>query len=235
VVRFGDPFTTGYEGETFNTVPLLGMIGMLVSPGKSVFLYAPPMILSGLLFPRFRRKQPIYANTLLLMTITCLVYFGAWWAWHGGWVWGPRFLVPLMPLWCLAWGETPDTKPWHILAAVIFLLGFGVQIVGTFTNVTPIYATAFEGTDDPDDETRYAMVHYDLSFSPLIAGFKQASKKQWEKQVIFELQTTDLTENWVYGIPQYIHRLFVFSSIFIGWAIWRNPKRDIEELVLNGK
>jgi hypothetical protein len=79
------------------------------------------------------------------------------------------------------------------------------------------------------------MVHYDLSFSPLVAGIKRASENQWEKQAIYELEATDLTENWVYGIPQNIHRLFAFSLVIIGWAIWRNPKREVEELALNGK
>lgn len=235
IIRFNDPFITGYEGETFSTFPFIGAMGMLISPGKSIFLYAPPLILSAILFPRFRQKHTILANTLLIMTATCLLYYGSWWAWHGGWVWGPRFLIPLMPLWCLTWGELPKKFNWHILATLIFFVGLGVQVVGTFTNVTPIYAKAFEGTDDPDDESRYAMVHYDLSFSPLIAGFKRATKNQWEKQVIYELQATDLTENWVYGVPQNIHRLFTFSVIIIGWAIWRNPRQDVEESISNGK
>lgn len=217
--RFGEPFTTGYEGETFSQLPWVGAFGLLFSPGKSVFIYAPPLILSVWLFARFRRRLPLVATTILLMTGTALIYYGTWWAWHGGWVWGPRFLVPLMPLWCLAWGELPSGFKWRLVATTIFYLGVGVQIVGTFTNVNHTYADAFEGSSDPDDESRYAVVHYDIDKTPLAAGFKLASAGEWEKHAIYQLHTTDLTADWVERVPRDIHRVFGFSLIVIAWAL----------------
>ncbi len=218
-VRFDDFFTTGYEGETFSYFPVAGIFGLLFSPGKSVFIHAPPLILSILLFAQLRRRLPTVATTVGLMTGTALVYYGAWWAWHGGWAWGPRFLVPLMPLWCLPWGEVPSHIKWRALTIVLFYLGVGVQIIGTFTNSNHAYAAAFEGARNADDESRYAVVHYDIDKTPLVVGLRNARAGQWEKHAIYQLHDTSLTQDWVDGVPRTIHRIFGFSLTAIGWTL----------------
>src|SRR5690606_4340544 len=83
-LRFGDPLASGYAGEGLTTAPWTGAAGLLFSPGKGVFLYAPPLLASVLLWPRFRRAQPALADFLALAWIVALAFFGAWWAWHGG-------------------------------------------------------------------------------------------------------------------------------------------------------
>lgn len=225
-LRFGTPFKTGYEGEAFSTFPLVGIMGLLVSPGKSVFVFAPPLVLSALLWPRFKRHHATLARSILIMTTCALLYYGSWWAWHGGWVWGPRFLVPLIPLWCLAWGEIPSQRVWWLAAVMIFLLGIGVQIAGTFTDTNLAYFEAFAGATDPDDETRYAMVHYDLDTSPLAIAWRQAKHDQWETQAIYHLQGTRLKSVWVDGIPKTVHRMLAVSALVIGWVVFQNGKLD---------
>lgn len=227
-VRFGSLLDTGYGDEGFSTFPLIGMMGLLVSSGKSVFIYAPPLVLSALLWPRFRRKNALLANTILMMSLIALAYYGTWWAWHGGWVWGPRFLVPLMPLWCLAWGELPARWFWYGLASILFLAGIGVQILGTFTNSNLLYFEAFAGASDPDDISRYAMVHYDLDYWPLARAWEQARQGHWEKQAIYALDGTDLTAKWADGIPRTVHRMMLVSCsvIVVLWvSAWTQKDR----------
>lgn len=225
-LRFGAIWRTGYGDEAFALLPFGGIVGLLVSPGKSVFLYSPPLILSTILFPRFRRHFPLIAHFMLMVTASALLFYGAWWAWHGGWVWGPRFLVPLVPLWCLPWLVLPKKKFWIALALVIFLLGVGVQLVGTFIDVNPAYQAAFVSGTDPDDESLYAVVHYDIGRSPLLVATKHAWRGQWEIQAIYQLQSTDLTEDWVYGVPQKIEHMIFFSVLWLVWVWYRNPTRQ---------
>lgn len=207
-LRFGTVLQTGYEGENFTWAVPAGIIGMLVSPGKSVFLYAPPLILSALLYPRFRRRFSTLATTLLLLTGSALIFYGAWWAWHGGWVWGARFLVPLMPLWILVWGEIPRALKWRGLGVLLFVVGFAIQILGTFTVVNWTYARAFAGSSDPDDESRYAMVHYDFAQTPLAGAWQQVHAGKWQPQALFKLQTTGLPGNWSGGMPLVLGIIF---------------------------
>ena len=225
-IRFDNLLMTGYEGETFSQWPWVGAFGLLFSGGKSVFLYSPPLILSVILFPSFLRVYPLLAKTILVMTSVALIFFGAWWAWHGGWVWGARFLVPLVPLWILPWVMLPTRILWIMVAILIFLSGLSVQIVGTFTNVTPIYAEVFQGTSNHDDESRYAVVHYSPKKSPIVAAFQQAFDGQWEKQAIYELAGTDLPDTWVKGVPRAIHLIFGLSILIIGWEIIGNREDD---------
>lgn len=214
-LRFHDFMTTGYEGESFRLLPFDGIVGLLFSPGKSIFLYSPPLILSLILWPKLRRQNPILAWALILIAGTALTFYGAWWAWHGGWVWGPRFLVPLVPLWCLPLGMLPASRSWASLLLVVCVLGVIVQILGTFTDVTPHYAKVF-GDNNPDDETRYAMVHYSPAHSPLVGAWRQASIGKWETPAIFRLETTGLPGDWLRVIHSSVIIIWLLSS---GWIV----------------
>ncbi|MCB9435977.1 MAG: hypothetical protein H6673_03175 [Anaerolineales bacterium] len=218
-LRFGDPFTTGYTDEGFTTPVWEGVIGLLLSPGKSIFIYAPPLILSIWGWRRFYRQYPKFTRGLLLISSIVIVFYGSWWAWHGGWVWGPRFLVPLMPLWCLA--IPPITRRNIIIFALIFFAGGGVQYLGTFTDTTPAYTEAFANAD-PDDETRYAMVHYQPTKTPLAYAIRRARVGDWQPQAVYNLGHTHLSKAWVSGIPTTINIMLWVSSIGIGWSLWKN-------------
>lgn len=214
-LRFHSFMTTGYEGESFHWLPIEGIVGLLFSPGKSIFLYSSPLILSLILWPKFRHNNPALAWALMLMAITALIFYGAWWAWHGGWVWGPRFLVPLVPLWCLPLGMLPPRRNWASLMLVVCVLGVIVQILGTFTDVTPHYAKVF-GDNNPDDETGYAMVHYSPAHSPLVGAWQRASIGKWETPAIFRLETTGLPGNWLRVIHSSVIIIWLLSS---GWIV----------------
>lgn len=100
LVRFGTPLATGYAAEaTLFTTPLLvGLHGLLLSPGKSLFLYAPPLLLAlpGA-WRHWQRRRGLVLLVLGLFLAHLLLY-ATWGEWQGGGVWGPRFLLPVVPL-----------------------------------------------------------------------------------------------------------------------------------------
>ena len=107
-LRFGDPFSTGRsvpldrKGLAFFGNPVAGLLSLLVSPGKSVVLYSPPLVLGLLGLRQLWRREPWLVGVIASVSavhvvfISCLSFFGSDWAW------GPRYLVPLLPLWALA-------------------------------------------------------------------------------------------------------------------------------------
>ncbi len=97
-LRFENPLTTGYlPQESFRTPLLTGLAGLLISPGRGLFLYCPIFLLILPAFPIFLRRHRIEgAFSLSLATIYILLY-SKWFMWHGGFAWGPRFLVPIIP------------------------------------------------------------------------------------------------------------------------------------------
>jgi hypothetical protein len=131
-LRSGSPFNNAYEGEGFTTPIWEGLWGLLFSTGKSVFIYAPILIILPFAFRPFWQK--FKAETVffgLLIGIT-LIYSGAWWSWYGGFSWGPRFLVPIMPFAILMLGVLLQrSRQWVIiLFVVLFPLSVFVQMSG---------------------------------------------------------------------------------------------------------
>lgn len=96
--RFGSIWSTGYlESEQFNGVWLAGIVGLLFSPGRGIFFYSPILLLAfpGALW--FRRYRPWILGMFSTIIVLYVVVYGKWYMWHGGFSWGPRFIVPTLP------------------------------------------------------------------------------------------------------------------------------------------
>jgi hypothetical protein len=103
-VRFGSPLETGYHfdsGEGFSTPFLTGFWGLIFSPYRGVFWHTPLFIASIAAFVPFVRRHRSEAILIALLSGVLVGMYSLWWMWWGGFAWGPRFLVPLTPLWVL--------------------------------------------------------------------------------------------------------------------------------------
>lgn len=194
-LRFGDALRFGYAGESFGA-PLAGVAGLLLSPGKSALLYAPPLILAALLGRRLWRRWPELAQFLALAWATALVFFGAWWAWHGGWSWGPRLLVPLLPLSCLPLGLLPAGRIWRAALIGLIALGAAINALGVLTDPSAPYDRASAGS-----ETDYDRVHWQTGATPLAVAVEQLSTGRTEPLALFHLSGSGLPPAWTLGAP----------------------------------
>lgn len=97
-LRYQNPFTTGYRAdEKFNNNIFLGAYGLLFSPGKGLFVYAPFLVALPFgiwQFYREHKRELLLALSIFLFT---LLLFSAWYYWSGGTNWAARFLVPTLP------------------------------------------------------------------------------------------------------------------------------------------
>jgi hypothetical protein len=104
-LRRGDPFLSGYEGNHgFATVlpysgrpgfsyPLgLGLLAVLLSFGKGLVFFAPGLLLPVAADGAARRARGAWQLWLVFLAGLVPVY-ACWWAWYGGWFWGPRFFL----------------------------------------------------------------------------------------------------------------------------------------------
>lgn len=110
-IRRGSPIASGYEADAgirtvlpYSGLPgfsypfVLGVLSILFSFGKGLVFFAP-----GLLLPIRGRLRALgdsigsdlYGiHTLWLSFLVGLVLlYASWWAWYGGWFWGPRFFL----------------------------------------------------------------------------------------------------------------------------------------------
>jgi hypothetical protein len=101
-LRRGAPLDFGYGGEGFTTPALAGLAGLLFAPARGLVFFAPAFFLGIALAVRPPREMPAAAATFTRAGLVyCVLLVGAyakWHAWHGGWYWGPRFLLPLSVL-----------------------------------------------------------------------------------------------------------------------------------------
>jgi len=110
--------------------PLAGSLTLLVSPGKSIFLYSPTIVLGILGIRSLWRRHPALAfaisaaSLILILFLSCIAFVG------GDWCWGPRYLVSLLPAWALAMPfALRDRKVRRDVVLGIIALGLLVQVL----------------------------------------------------------------------------------------------------------
>ncbi len=99
-LRRGSPFKSGYEGDRggFNNPFFFGLIAILFSFGKGIFYFAPGLLLpikKTILSMWHEKRQEIYRVYVLWIyfLVGLILIYSSWWAWYGGWFWGPRFFL----------------------------------------------------------------------------------------------------------------------------------------------
>ena len=129
-LRFGSWFSNGKITKAYPPLfgnPLAGLSTLLISPGKSVFLYSPTLVLGILGIRQLWRRAPELATTVVMASLTLVLFISLIACAGGDWCWGPRYLTPLLPLWALAFPFLPDFKLKRGLVFAIVLLGIAVQ------------------------------------------------------------------------------------------------------------
>ena len=105
-LRHRSPLSTGYEGNHgfqtllpysalrgFSYPTFFGVLSLVFSFGKGLLFFAPGLFLAfGRGLEALRSVSQVLAMWMLYLAGMVLVY-GTWWAWYGGFTWGPRFLV----------------------------------------------------------------------------------------------------------------------------------------------
>ncbi len=171
--RFGSVLDSGYGDEptTGFTTPLLtGIALLLASSGKGLLWFCPAAVVGLWGWRSFARAYPPQAVLAALLFVSQLAFFGRWWAWHGDWSWGPRYLVAMIPF--LMWGWLPLwqqllRKPRSYLAVLVVVgvaTGVGVNVLGIIIDFSAYYRVVGhqlgQGADVADARTEPA-------FSPL--------------------------------------------------------------------
>jgi hypothetical protein len=108
-VAFGNPFEQGYGSKPFDTPVLTGLYGLLLSPSRGLFVYAPYLVFAVaalVLAWRARGEVPARLRALGLVALATLLLYATYTEWWGGRVFGARFLDDLAPVLfaALAWG-----------------------------------------------------------------------------------------------------------------------------------
>lgn len=143
-IRFGNPLDFGYS-EGFDGNLLVGLQGFLFSPDRSLFLFAPPLLLLFFSIVPFVRRHSRVGRTILVVSGVSLILYSAWAVFWGGPVWGPRYLLPILPLLFIlllpalerAAGTTPSRLFQGVLG-IVTIAGVAIQLSGVLWNSLPM-------------------------------------------------------------------------------------------------
>jgi hypothetical protein len=134
-VRFGSPWTTGYQPEErFATFFFKGFYGLVLNPGKGLLWYSPLLLAAVAAWPAFYRRHRGQALLIAAVVLGNVAFYSPWHLWWAGHSWGPRFLLTVVPLAILplapAVEVTSRRRPIAIGLGVLALLSIAVQILG---------------------------------------------------------------------------------------------------------
>ncbi|MEE9543758.1 MAG: glycosyltransferase family 39 protein [Thermodesulfobacteriota bacterium] len=134
--RFGSVFALGYGEETMMFVnPLFqGISDLLINPNKGLLLFAPLMILLPYAVWRFSKVFALESIIIAMLFIVNFIIYAKWWAWEGAASWGPRFLLPLVPLAIIPLAELTKKRAGIIIIAILAIGGFLVNLLGVVVN-----------------------------------------------------------------------------------------------------
>ena len=130
--RFGSWFANGkrfHAGPPVLGSPVMGLLTLLVSPGKSIFLYSPALVLGLLGFGQLRRRAPELAGAIAASSVALIMFFSFISFAGGDWCWGPRYLTPLLPFFALAFPFAANLKLNRGVIVTVVALGLLVQVL----------------------------------------------------------------------------------------------------------
>jgi hypothetical protein len=122
-----------------------GLVGLWASPGAGLIFFFPPVILIPIaLRYMYRDNKGLFFLITYVITVNWLYYGTLSYlepiSWSGGLVWGPRYLIPVLPFIILAFGTLltylRNKKQRLYLFKVstvvsLFVLGFIINLLGT--------------------------------------------------------------------------------------------------------
>lgn len=198
---------------------LESILGYQFSLGRSLWLYSP-ILLAGL----FGARRLIGEGEWRLVAgvVVTLLLLSAWYGialtvdWLGGWGWGPRYLIPLLPLlmlWVLPVIPRLTTSMRRLAFGGLVALGAGIQFLGMAVPLSNYYTDLFLNNKIYD----YALIYSD----------RAAVDAQWGWM--------DAIWGWEWSPIRYHLTRLNFSRLDIAWAAvdgWIAPALALSSLLL---
>ncbi|MFB3788131.1 MAG: hypothetical protein ACE15F_17360 [bacterium] len=141
-IYWGSDISGGYEWN-FQWNPLPALQGFFLSPGKNIWFYNPVLLLLPVAVRPFWQRHPAVSWMWLGTLAALLAVYSFWEYWWGGWAWGPRHLVPLLPLAVipLAAAVDSDSREFKLLLVILAAAGLFIQFLGGYTDFNNIILT----------------------------------------------------------------------------------------------
>ena len=232
--RFGSPTSFGPKSIPLDYPILEGLYGLFLSPGKSLFLYAPAALvgLAAVPFsPSGRRRDVALVTAVGLVNA---LFFARFLQWHGDHAWGPRYLIMSVPFLILPVAPLLGRIKWRRALLAAGAVGFGTAALGTamyFNQYFHIVERALPPLEiGPAGPTYWESMHYDPYWSPVAGHLRALPDIVRNTTARLDGEDDDLQRfpdtpgqryGWYFAPPQ-----------FDSWAYWLFPAHGPKKLLL---
>ena len=128
-VRFDALFQPDRYDTRWPANPLAGVLSLTISPGRSVFLFSPPLLILGFGIRSLWTRAPVLCAAAGLAGVVHFLFVSNLPFFAGEWAWGPRYLLVLLPLACLGLPFAMARLRRRYLLASVLGLGLVVQLM----------------------------------------------------------------------------------------------------------
>ena len=161
--RFGSPFRSGYPPGNLSVPLLTGLAVLLFSPGRSIFVYSPILLLAipGAWF--FFKKEKGLALCCIFFIVAHALIVACWGPLGWGLSWGSRLMTLTLPVFGLLVAAALDRfwkNKWLLPIPILLgLLGAAVQIIALLRDPTHVLIDRVQSGDVQFEETIYSARH----------------------------------------------------------------------------
>ena len=127
-VRYGALVQPARYDVPWPSHPVAGMLSLALSPGRSVLLFSPPLLLLPFGLRALWKRAPVLCTAIGLAAASHFLLVSSMPFFAGEWAWGPRYLLVLLPLAALGlpFAMTRVRRAW-LLAGIA--IGLVVQLM----------------------------------------------------------------------------------------------------------
>lgn len=256
-VRFGSLWETGQQqlfGHLFSSQGFFkGLWGLTLDPEQGFLVFNPLLLLLPIGALRFYRRFPGLTLPFLFLLGLYLVFYSSVLEilWRGGWCWGGRFFVDILPLLVLMCGpvfengvgHTPGSRLLRYGAPILIALSVAVQAGSVLVNYNRGFAKRALGIG------HHSFARHDFRESPLYLqgeGIVEIGSRLWRgdypsrRTVPAPADLDSLDDSftfgtfqlwWVYalhlGLPLVWVLLYLAGTLLsVAWTgriLWANP------------
>ncbi len=223
-VKTGTLFDSGYQikNGVFSGDLFAGLYGLLLSTGKSVFLYSPPLVLAVLGVRTAWQRRRAETALCSAIIIVSLLFNAKFRHWHADYCWGPRHLAALTPVvLLLAFPWLPEalrrgrTRLRKLALATLIAAGVAVQLFGA-SIYWDHYIRVLIAVKDQTGAGGWFQEH--LSHDHYIPAFSPLRGQWWLlRHVIHEDPALDEDAPWKSIVPYPANMSDAWTRVRLDW------------------